>query len=105
VLGIGKLPDDAFVFGDLAGKVRNPALLSEAWFKSTRARGLPPVALHSLRHSHASALIASGADIVTVSRRLGHSSPNVTLSVYSHLFSKDDAMVVDAIDAVFENGK
>lgn len=101
-LDIGKLPDDAFVFGDLAGKVRDPALLSEAWFKPTRARGLPPVTLHSLRHSHASALIAAGADIVTVSRRLGHSSPNVTLTVYSRMFDRGDETAAKAIDAVFE---
>ena len=34
---------------------------------------------HALRHSHASALIAAGIDIVTVSRRLGHGSPAITL--------------------------
>jgi integrase-like protein len=30
---------------------------------------------HALRHSHASALIPTGQDVVTVSRRLGHASP------------------------------
>jgi hypothetical protein len=32
-------------------------------------------------------LIASGMDVLTISRRLGHGSPTVTLSVYGHLFS------------------
>jgi integrase len=54
------------------------------------AKGLPPVTFHALRHSHASALIASGLDVLTVSRRLGHGSPAVTLTIYAHLFSKTD---------------
>jgi integrase len=29
-------------------------------------------------------------DVVTVSRRLGHSSPAITLKVYAHLMKSDD---------------
>lgn len=39
---------------------------------------------HQLRHTVASISIASGADIIATSRRLGHSSPSVTLNVYTH---------------------
>ena len=52
-----------------------------------------------LRHSHASALIASGLDVLTVSRRLGHGSPVVTLNTYAHLFAKTDEKAADAIEA------
>jgi integrase len=48
------------------------------------------VSFHALRHSHASALIAAGVDVMTVSRRLGRGSPAITLSVYGHLFSNTD---------------
>ena len=54
---------------------------------------------HALRHSHASALIAAGLDVVTVSRRLGHASPALTLSVYSHLFRNSNHEAAAAIDA------
>jgi integrase len=40
----------------------------------------------ALRHFYASGLIASGCDVVTVQRALGHSSATVTLNVYSHLW-------------------
>jgi integrase len=53
---------------------------------------------HALRHSHASAF-ASGLDVVTISRRLGHGSPNVTLRVYANLFQKTDASAAEAIEA------
>lgn len=42
--------------------------------------------LHTLRHTFASNLIASGCDVVTVQRALGHSQPSITLNVYSHLW-------------------
>ena len=45
---------------------------------------------HSLRHTHASALITRGLDLLTISRRLGHGSPVITLGVYGHLFKPDD---------------
>jgi len=31
------------------------------------------------RHTHVNQLIAAGLDVVTVSRRIGHSNPTVTL--------------------------
>ena len=39
---------------------------------------------HKLRHSSASIAITSGADIVSVSERLGHSDTAVTLRMYAH---------------------
>jgi hypothetical protein len=53
------------------------------------------VALHfmqALPSCDASALIAGGLDIVSVSRRLGHGSPTITLNTYAHLFAKTDTM-------------
>jgi len=35
-------------------------------------------------------LIASGLDVLTISRRLGHGSAAITLGVYGHLFKPDD---------------
>lgn len=40
---------------------------------------------HALRHTMATISIANGADIVSVSEKLGHSETSVTLDVYSHV--------------------
>jgi integrase len=40
---------------------------------------------HSLRHTHASNLLANGADVVYVQRRLGHKNVEVTLNIYAHV--------------------
>jgi integrase len=46
----------------------------------------PAPTTHSLRHSHASALIAAAWDIAEVSARLGHSSIATTTRIYVHQF-------------------
>lgn len=98
-LGVGALPSDAPVFGDLDGNWPNPYSLSDRWRDLVKSRNLPKVTFHALRHSHASALIAAGLDVVAVSRRLGHASPALTLNVYSHLFVNNDEEAAKAIDA------
>jgi integrase len=42
---------------------------------------------HDLRHTFASLLIAAGADVVHVSRQLGHADPAITLRVYADEFA------------------
>ena len=49
-------------------------------------------------------LIAGGADVVTVSRRLGHAGPNITLGTYGHLFSNTDDRTTAIIEAAFTKG-
>ncbi len=99
-LGIGTLPGDAPVFGNFEGNKVTPHYITKSWLRAIKSRKLPKVTFHSLRHSHASALIAAGIDVVTVSRRLGHASPALTLSTYSHLFSNSDDKAAAVIDAV-----
>jgi integrase len=59
----------------------------------------PSVTFHAFRHTHASALIAAGLDIVTISRRLGHGSPGITLAIYAHQFKNTDLAAAKAMDA------
>jgi integrase len=79
-----------------------PSWLSYTWRNTVASLKLPRVNFHALRHTHASALISSGMDVVAVSKRLGHKSPTTTLRVYSHLFAKlaKDSAAADAIEAV-----
>lgn len=60
---------------------------------------LPNLTLHGLRHTYASLLLAGGAPLVYVSQQLGHSSPHVTATVYSHWLPVGDRSAVDALDA------
>ncbi len=100
-VGAGTLPDDHPLFGDLYGKWSSPQRITGRWSKALADKGLPKRTFHSLRHSHASALISAGLDVVPVSKRLGHSNPSLTLNVYSHLFTSKDSEAAEAIDRVF----
>ncbi len=96
-LGAGRLPDDGFVFGNLEdGSPRNPNHITKDWARTVATLDLPKVTFHALRHTHASQLIAAGLDVLTISRRLGHGSPTITLGVYGHLFADTDDKVIDA---------
>jgi integrase len=57
-------------------------------YPALRRAGLRRVGMHSLRHSFASALVASGAPVTEVQALLGHANPSITLRVYSHHFKK-----------------
>lgn len=98
-LGLGRPDAEALVFCDHEGEALSPDGISQAWRRAVVALGLPNVRLHALRHSHASALIAGGLDVVSVSRRLGHASPTITLGVYSHMFRNTDGAAAQAIEA------
>ena len=97
-LGLGKPADDALVFPTLAGGPRSPNGVTKDWAETAASIGVPDVTFHGLRHSHASQLIDAGVDIVTISKRLGHAKPNVTLSVYAHLFRTSDDKAAAAIN-------
>ena len=66
--------------------------------KFSERHGLPHIHPHLFRHTQASLLIAEGVDIVTVSKRLGHSKTSTTMDIYSHLLAKSDEKASDTID-------
>jgi integrase len=97
-LGQGRSGPTDLVFTSPEGNPMSPDNLSRDWRRVTASRKLPRVRFHALRHTHASALIASGLDVLTISRRLGHASPAVTLTIYGHLFRNRDREAADVIE-------
>jgi hypothetical protein len=80
-LGLGRPEADVLLFGRPDGAPMSPEYLSGKWRRAVKVLKLPQVMFRALRHSHATALIASGLDVLTVSRRLGHGNPTVTLNL------------------------
>ncbi|HEV2485433.1 MAG TPA: site-specific integrase, partial [Terracidiphilus sp.] len=73
------------IFANQDGTPLKPDSISASVSLLCRRLGLPKGAsLHTLRHTHASHLLADGVDLATVSERLGHSSVRVTAEIYSH---------------------
>ena len=99
-LGLGRAPDDLTVFARWNGELRSPSRLSQSFADVMDALEID-CTLHGLRHTHVSQLIASGLDVLTISRRIGHASPSITLNVYSHMFSNTDARAAEIMEATF----
>jgi len=52
--------------------------------------GLPAAGLHAFRHFNATLMDAESVPMKTRQMRLGHSSPQTTLALYTHLLSDED---------------
>lgn len=102
--GLGKPDQQSLLFGEADGSPMRPNAVSEKWRWARESLDLPGVSFHALRHTHASALIAAGLDVVAISRRLGHANPTITLNTYAHLFKKDDSGAASAIEAAMRTG-
>jgi integrase len=98
-LGLGKPDGTTLLFGNpWDGSPRKPSNLTTAWRWACKALDLPRISFHSLRHCHASLLIAGGIDVVQASKRLGHSKASTTLDVYAKMLERTDraaAMVIE----------
>ena len=55
---------------------------------------------HDLRHSFATIMVASGADIKTVSVLLGHADPAMTLRVYADCLEDSKRAQMEKLDGM-----
>lgn len=70
------------------GKPYTPDAMSRKWRRFLKAADLKPIRFHDLRHSHATALIEAGVDLVTVQKRMGHSDVSILMNTYVHSTKK-----------------
>lgn len=92
-----------YIFTKWDGEPMHPDSLYQ-WFSSfVKKNDLPPITLHSLRHTNASLLIASGVNLATVSKRLGHADTAITARIYTHAIKEADAVAAEALENLFLN--
>lgn len=103
LLGMGRASRDDLLFPRWDGQVRSPHWLTQKFSQAMAALKIGDITLHSLRHTHASQLIASGMDVLTISRRLGHGSAAITLRVYGHLIEGKDAEAAKVMEHMFNS--
>ncbi len=95
-----KWTDTNKIFTQLNGKPIHPDTIT-GWFGTFLKRhNLPPIHIHSLRHTNATLLIASGVDLRTVSKRLGHSNMSTTANIYTHAIKSADERASQMLDDI-----
>jgi integrase len=73
------------IFGGPFGEPLRPDSVSSKVSLLCKKVKMPKgVSLHTLRHSHASQLVADKQDIAAISERMGHSDAGTTLGIYTH---------------------
>lgn len=86
------------VFTQNEGKGMSYNSINKWYNKFTEDYGFRRFSIHELRHTHISNLIHKKMDIVSVSKRAGHSSPTVTLNTYAHAMEGSDKKVADVVE-------
>lgn len=95
-----------YVFTGECGGCMAPDTLSGYLTRFEKKYNLPHIHAHKFRHSMASVLYFSGADPVSISKRLGHAQVSTTQNIYSHLIEQADTQSAERIaDAIFRTEK
>ena len=90
---VGKGPDELLWPRRDGSPMRPPS--HGGWYYNALARcmagdgSFPRVTPHGLRHVAAGLMVSSGANVLVVSRQLGHADPSMTLRTYAALFDED----------------
>lgn len=71
-----------------------------AFCRALRKAGLPQIRVHDLRHTYATLMLEQSIPVHKVAQALGHSNPNITSAVYSHVTKKMDSDALSAMEAI-----
>lgn len=66
-------------------------------------KALPKISIHGLRHTHATILLLKGENIKVISKRLGHTSTQITWDTYSHVLPEMEKKTADLLDIMFDD--
>ena len=102
-LAVRSLPGvDGLVFPNTAGNpVAAPSFTNNVFTPARRKAGLVGVRFHDLRHTAVALAIAQGAHPKAIQARMGHSSIQVTLDRYGHLFPELDEQIAVGLDETY----
>lgn len=95
-----KVGDDDLIATTFDGQPVHPLTFSRRFQRHAQRAGLRKIRLHDTRASHVQASVASGVDIVTVSRRVGHARTSFTLDLYGRVLASHDDRAADVVGAM-----
>lgn len=92
------LEPDAFVWSEApdGSTPMHPDRVTDTWNKQAAKHGLAPT-MHALRHWNATTMLANNVPLAEVQKRLGHSSPAITLGTYTHALPDGGKAAADTV--------
>lgn len=87
-----------FVFCTDFGKPFFPNVPNRWLTRFLKRKGLKKISFHDLRHTATTDLINKGANIYSISKRLGHSNIGTTFNVYGHYLDEADQKIAAMLD-------
>jgi site-specific recombinase XerD len=101
--GDGKPAAGDLIFASDLGQPIDPRRDHEEWERVLQRAGLPDAALHAARHTAATLLVATGADISVVQEVLGHTDIRTTRG-YADVAAELKREAVDRLGVVLFGG-
>ena len=108
-------PDERYVFTQILSQSKDKTVYSDdplhpdsptRYFKKFGKKyDIDHFHPHKMRHTQASLSIVNGADIVSVSRKLGHSNPSITLKIYAHSSEESQKQASDVFRSALKVAK
>ena len=99
-------PEEHVFAGPTGAPLRHSNWYPRHFKPAVERAGLPEaLRFHDLRHTYGALLIAEGAHPRAIMERMGHSTINVTLGTYGHLFPNIDAALTDALDQTYRGAR
>ena len=92
--------DSGRLFTKWNGAPIHPDTISGWFHRFVEKHNLPPVHIHSLRHTNATLLIAAGTNLQTVATRLGHANVTTTGKIYAHAIRSADEAAAETLQDI-----
>lgn len=92
--------NNEYVYCKDDGSIYSRQYISKSFRKMCKSANVQYYSFHTLRHTHASVLLANGVHPKIVQERLGHAKISTTLDTYSHLIPGMQSVAVDIFNNI-----
>ena len=94
-LGYNTMNDEQLVFSNIENSFLQVSKPIKWMLQTIHKNNLKEISIHGFRHTHATLLLEAGVSPKVISERLGHSSIQITLDLYSHVTEEMEREVPD----------
>lgn len=86
-----------YAFPSLKGKPLPTTVTRERWEKILNICKIPQTKFHTIRHTHATLLIANNVPLTEIAKRLGHKNCQMLIKTYAHWLRGYDDGIADTV--------